>query len=312
MKPTKNRIYCGEFGRVKMLFDTESKADNFIRFNSKDIIDKNGKTPVRSYYCKVCGGWHVTSKESFDEEKYGLVDKVVSVYNMSTSTRKPYHSNMSQIDLMLLQAKRQLAKKEYEECKNTLGLVKNGIDDLPSYCKEQKQFEEFLIRYKKYDLELERKTKNEDVMSVTNRIIIYLEKAEALVNENKLAECEAVINEIVYHLDKSELFPGKNKAYKKLQAIKTMLNIKKGTEYILAMDQPCSHIIVTSLSDLYRTIQLNCLYNEYQECVPLLQKAYQMYSILKRSSNNETTINKLEKDLKYYIEFVKSKMEAAQ
>jgi len=60
MKPTKNRIYCNDCGRAKMLFETEKKANNFIKFNSQDIENENGYSPVRSYYCISCGGYHVT------------------------------------------------------------------------------------------------------------------------------------------------------------------------------------------------------------------------------------------------------------
>jgi len=62
MKPTKNRIFCTHINRVKMLFPTKEKADNFIRFNADDIAGNNRYTPIRSYLCTACGGWHVTHK----------------------------------------------------------------------------------------------------------------------------------------------------------------------------------------------------------------------------------------------------------
>ena len=37
MKPTKNRVYCRDCGRVKMLFETEKQADTFIRFNREEL-----------------------------------------------------------------------------------------------------------------------------------------------------------------------------------------------------------------------------------------------------------------------------------
>lgn len=61
MKPKKNRVYCEELGRTKMLFPSEKKAMNFIRFNTDEIIEETGKAPVRCYYCNSCAGWHVTS-----------------------------------------------------------------------------------------------------------------------------------------------------------------------------------------------------------------------------------------------------------
>lgn len=62
MKPTKNRVFCKDCGRHKMLFETEKKAETFIRFNSEEIDTESGYSPVRSYYCMFCNGWHVTSK----------------------------------------------------------------------------------------------------------------------------------------------------------------------------------------------------------------------------------------------------------
>lgn len=62
MKPTKNRVYCKDSGRKKMLFETEKKANTFIKFNSEEIAAESGFGPSRSYFCIFCNGWHVTSK----------------------------------------------------------------------------------------------------------------------------------------------------------------------------------------------------------------------------------------------------------
>lgn len=63
-KKPKNRIFCPSYGRPKLLFSTEKKALNFIKFNAIEIKNESGYCPVRAYYCHNCGGWHVTSKES--------------------------------------------------------------------------------------------------------------------------------------------------------------------------------------------------------------------------------------------------------
>lgn len=60
MKP-KNRVFCPECGRSKMLFETAKKAYNFIRYNAEEIEEENGVAPIRAYYCKCCCGWHLTS-----------------------------------------------------------------------------------------------------------------------------------------------------------------------------------------------------------------------------------------------------------
>lgn len=60
MKPIKNRVFCNECRRTKMLFESENKALNFLRFNAGNF---EGTSPTRVYYCSACFGWHVTSRE---------------------------------------------------------------------------------------------------------------------------------------------------------------------------------------------------------------------------------------------------------
>ena len=70
MKPTKNKYYCKDCGRTKMLFETEKKAANFIAFNQEKISQESEYAPQRSYFCLFCGGWHITSiKEEFGKSK---------------------------------------------------------------------------------------------------------------------------------------------------------------------------------------------------------------------------------------------------
>lgn len=68
MKPVNNRIYCIGCRHTKMLFETESNANNFIKFNASEF-DDDGKVPVRCYYCAFCCGWHVTSMEEGERSK---------------------------------------------------------------------------------------------------------------------------------------------------------------------------------------------------------------------------------------------------
>ena len=68
MKPTRNKVFCRDCGRTKMLFETEKKADNFIAFNQEEIEIETGRSPKRSYFCQFCGGWHTTSIK----EKIGI------------------------------------------------------------------------------------------------------------------------------------------------------------------------------------------------------------------------------------------------
>ena len=79
MKPTKNQIFCVACRRPKMLFETKTKADNFIKFNSNEMMEESGKAPIRSYYCEICGGYHVTSNNSKTHAEWlDIRDKVLA------------------------------------------------------------------------------------------------------------------------------------------------------------------------------------------------------------------------------------------
>jgi hypothetical protein len=63
MKPSRNQVFCPSCRHNKLLFQSKQKADRFIQFNRDEILEETGKAPVRSYYCRLCCGWHVTSNE---------------------------------------------------------------------------------------------------------------------------------------------------------------------------------------------------------------------------------------------------------
>ena len=85
IKPSKNLVYCYACKRRKMLFEEKSEADNFIKYNHGGILEENGKAPVRSYYCELCCGYHVTSNPSVidgerqDRQDSQLLQELVSI-----------------------------------------------------------------------------------------------------------------------------------------------------------------------------------------------------------------------------------------
>lgn len=73
----KNRIMCPDCGKQKMLFESEAKANNFIKFN-KDAIENGNE--LRAYYCPACCGWHI-SHQKFHKDMEGRTDKMIEAYN---------------------------------------------------------------------------------------------------------------------------------------------------------------------------------------------------------------------------------------
>ena len=66
MKPSRNQVFCPSCRHNKLLFESKQKADRYIQFNGGKILEETGKAPVRSYYCRLCCGWHVTSNDAED------------------------------------------------------------------------------------------------------------------------------------------------------------------------------------------------------------------------------------------------------
>ena len=87
MKPTKNKIFCKDANRTKMLFETEKKANTFIKFNKEEIEIESGKSPIRSYYCISCDGWHTTSKTENTNVK-SKTEKILELYDEHKEKRK--------------------------------------------------------------------------------------------------------------------------------------------------------------------------------------------------------------------------------
>lgn len=87
MKPVKNRVYCYDCGRNKMLFESEKKALNFIKFNGDNIEEESGKKPLRAYFCQSCCGWHITSKGD-KTYKVTPTDKIIDLYNKEKEAKK--------------------------------------------------------------------------------------------------------------------------------------------------------------------------------------------------------------------------------
>ena len=79
-KPTKCRVLCPNIGRQKMLFESEDKAKNFIKFNGTELTDDI--TKLRVYWCDACGGYHISSHEK-GKNADKRTDKLISAYRKS-------------------------------------------------------------------------------------------------------------------------------------------------------------------------------------------------------------------------------------
>ena len=88
MKPKKNNLFCIDCGRPKMLFETEKKAQNFIKYNGNDIL-REGQTidDIRVYYCPSCCGYHITTKPYKISYEYSNTYRIIKAYRRNNENK---------------------------------------------------------------------------------------------------------------------------------------------------------------------------------------------------------------------------------
>ena len=70
---------CPDCGRPKMLFETERKANDFIKWNGDELHVPDG-CELRAYYCPSCCGWHISHqryKKGYDKS----TDRLIYAYH---------------------------------------------------------------------------------------------------------------------------------------------------------------------------------------------------------------------------------------
>lgn len=193
MKPTKNRHFCIGCQRPKMLFETQEKADNFMRFNNSAMATKSKKTPNRSYYCTFCCGWHITSINDDEfaksrEVKDGkLWDSIIAAAKGEDLKIKKSKSKVSKPQEKPAESKK--AKQEpCEEEKHKVELI-NQITQM---------LQTVYIRLNQNDFEISRKIL-EDSENMYQRVTELIEKHNLSVSRVQITR--AKIDKLTSWLD---------------------------------------------------------------------------------------------------------------
>lgn len=97
MKPTKNQFFCNDCSKIKMRFETEDKANRFLKFNGDEIEAEAGVRPIRSYYCIACNSWHVTSKNRDFRIEKSRTEIVLDQFYQDTNENKHLESKAIEI-----------------------------------------------------------------------------------------------------------------------------------------------------------------------------------------------------------------------
>lgn len=62
-------VFCKTENLHTELFASKEDADNFISYHYDKVSNSTDVNRVRSVYCPVCAGWHLTDKQATDEDK---------------------------------------------------------------------------------------------------------------------------------------------------------------------------------------------------------------------------------------------------
>ena len=133
MKPTKNKIFCVSCKRSKMLFESQAKAENFILYNKEEIEEENGKATVRSYYCRLCGGWHVTSSQSEitkvkaerrDKQIAAEADRFAKIYEDADSVVDELYNRWEQAKAAIQQGRLRTTELLMKQCLDILNSLR--------------------------------------------------------------------------------------------------------------------------------------------------------------------------------------------
>ncbi len=134
-KPKNNRMFCPDCGRPKMLFDSERKASDFIKWNGEDIDTHGGE--LRPYYCPACCGWHISSKPHVEQYDH-RTEELIGAYNRSMSAKSLKIKGMKKIEFVM---------HDYDICKvadEVWNSIPNDIKDCGEKGKIRKCISEYL------------------------------------------------------------------------------------------------------------------------------------------------------------------------
>jgi hypothetical protein len=100
-----------------MLFETEKKAETFIKFNSEEIEAETGFKPERSYFCIACNGWHITHQK-----------EILNIPSRTERIENLYHKEKEQKALIKTQ-KRVEFKQSIENIEKYIAILEDSKEN---------------------------------------------------------------------------------------------------------------------------------------------------------------------------------------
>lgn len=119
--PTHNRIYCADARKMKLQFATKEAAETFIAYCADTIMVQNGFAPVKSYWCKTCKCYHVSSQQEIKQTSRVYINNVRESANVTKDKTKASHRTLNRMEKMMRKAFKSLADHRTADAKHICG-----------------------------------------------------------------------------------------------------------------------------------------------------------------------------------------------
>ena len=287
MKPKKNRIYCNACGGVRILFPTKKKADNFIRFNADEIMDETGIAPVRSYYCKLCGGWHVTSSSSQDYYE--------AIQYAETFDLKECHKILEE---MIRNLRHAFITRAYEDCYKYIEdaymelerAEKAGFDseEFPNVIRWLKETAGGLHRYfPKGNPKL-----NSSIEHLQKLKMDLLDEARSYSGDYSI--CKAIIENMEAEMKRAITYGA------------SVRRLKQYVKVCESNSSPQKVELKRARKELYKQIVKQYRLKNYEECANLIRESYQNFYVSLNEGVSEDEIQSAINRLAFFKGFVEN------
>jgi len=287
MKPKKNRIYCNACGGVRILFPTKKKADNFIRFNADEIMDETGKAPVRSYYCKLCGGWHVTSSSCQDYYE--------AIQYAETFDLKECHKILEE---MIRNLRHAFITRAYEDCYKYIEdaymelerAEKAGFDseEFPNVIRWLKETAGGLHRYfPKGNPKL-----NSSIEHLQKLKMDLLDEARSYSGDYSI--CKAIIENMEAEMKRAITYGA------------SVRRLKQYVKVCESNSSPQKVELKRARKELYKQIVKQYRLKNYEECANLIRESYQNFYVSLNEGVSEDEIQSTINRLAFFKGFVEN------
>lgn len=315
MKPTRNRIFCPQCKRPKMLFESQKKADNFIEFNKFEIEENNHYAPCRSYYCPFCAGWHVTHHQSFDESKIENIDTFIENCKNCNTVKTILPHTEEKVERMLNKVKQIMKEGDYEACTGLLQSAKELIGTFRNNGTPTNRQVNSIEQYTSYIRKINARLgiqNIEDTSDNSGNDVLTVARAECLIDEVcRILQLKEVVNvEDSLDLCQKVCAANANKPKEikylsgRLCTARTLFACQKNLDAIAELKEIDVKVLQKFIQDRFKDLELGYIYREYSYCTTEIQDLFKLYQMIANREERSDKTESIREELFQWIEKV--------